>query len=66
MVSFSKGRQNSIDLNPFNSSVSFLLAVLNAREVSSAGYPTSLFSLYKPIPGILFQCKVNSTKLEEV
>lgn len=66
MVTFLKGRQTSIHLNPFNSSVRFLLAILNARQVSAAGHPTSLFSLYKPIPGILFQYKANSAKLEEV
>lgn len=65
MVTFLKGRQSNISLNLFNSSVRFLLAVLNARQVSSAGHPTSLFSLYKPIPGIL-QYKVHSAKLEEV
>lgn len=66
MVTFLKGRQTSINLYPFNSSVRFLLAVLNARQVSSAGHPTSLFYLHRPIPGILFQYKVNSSKLEEM
>lgn len=66
MVTFLKGRQTSIHLNPFNQSVRLHLTVLNARQVSSAGHPTSLFSLYKPVPGILFQHEVNSAKLEEV
>lgn len=60
-----KGRQISVNLNPFNSSVRFLLAVFNARQVSSAGHPTFLFSLHKPNPGILSQYKVNSSQLED-
>lgn len=65
MVTFIKGRQTCININPFNSSVRFLLAVLNARQVSSAEHSTFLFSLTRPIPGILFQYKVNSSKLED-
>lgn len=65
MVTFIKGRQGYTSLDLFNSSVRFLLAVLSARQVSSAGHPTFLFSLHKPIPGLLFQYKVNSSKLEE-
>lgn len=43
MVTFIKGRQTSINLNPFNLSVRFLLALLNARQVFSAGHPTIHF-----------------------
>lgn len=65
MVTFIKGRQTYINLNPFNSSVRFLLLILNARQVSSAEHPTFLFSLHKSIPGILFQYKVTYSKLED-
>lgn len=65
MVTLTKGRQTSINFNPFNSSDKFLLAVLNARQVSSAGHPTFLFSLTRPILGRVFQYKVNYSKLED-